>query len=53
MKLDLCERLLMRFSITYRGCTIEIFEGEKERERIYKGRAEKPLRDVAGLRERE
>lgn len=53
MKLYLCERFFMRFSITYRGCIIEMFEGEKERGRIYKGRVEKLLRDVVGFRERE
>ena len=52
MKLSLYECLLMRFSTTYKGCIIKIFE-EKERERISKSRVEKPLRDGAGFRDRE
>lgn len=32
---------------------IKICEGEKERERRYKGRVEKPLRASAGFRDRE
>lgn len=53
MKSYLCESLLVRFIITYRGCVIKICEGEKERERRYKGRVKKPLRASAGFRDRE